>query len=61
MALTKREVVAAMAMQGLLSRQELYNEIPKVAISYADELLQLLNEPAEPPQVVNINTDGPTQ
>ena len=49
--LTKRELIAAMAMQGLLSYSQEsgdYATVPDVAVKYADALIERLSaDPAE--------------
>ncbi len=45
--LTKREYFAAMAMQGLASRQLGYEDASEDAVEFADALIAALNEPKE--------------
>ncbi len=48
--LTKRELIAAMAMQGLLAGHPIYdpNGVARTAVAYADALIERLNaDPAE--------------
>jgi hypothetical protein len=48
--LTKRELIAAMAMQGLLAGAPIYDPsgVARTAVAYADALIERLNaDPAE--------------